>query len=200
MLEYNIGKLCQEASRRFSSGLTKSWSHHRQTLVSPPARAASQARRGSLLGVRHLAYDRAIRFCSRCNQASLRCRRRARWTTGLAMNIYWSLRNVPELAPLSPADRRRVHEACLQRYFWRAPATWRSLIAYLMLILCPAAFLLLTTWLVQKFGGSTPLWLLVLTVTVGAMFGHFVFSRIAVSQLRQFYPDYIQKELRHDVA
>ena|SRR5881394_1711021 len=116
------------------------------------------------------------------------------------MNIYWSLRKVPELAALAPADRKRVHEACLRRYFWGAPATRRSLIAYLMLILCPAASMLLTTWILQAFDGTMRIWPMVVAATGGAMFGHFVFSRIAVAHLRQFYSDYIQKELRHDVA
>ena len=122
-------------------------------------------------------------------------------TTSYVMNIYWSLGNVPELAPLSPADRRRVHEACLRRYLWRAPATRRSLCAYLMLmILCPTAFVVLTVWLVKAFGGTTPNGLVGLTAVAGGMLGHFVFSRIAVAHLRQFYSDYIQKELKHEVV
>jgi hypothetical protein len=112
------------------------------------------------------------------------------------MKIYWSLRNVPELAPLAPADRKRVHEACLRRYFWHAPVTRRSLVAYLMLILCPAALVGLTSWLVQAFGGTTSTWMLVLILIAGGTLGHFVFSRIATAHLRRFYSDYIQNELR----
>jgi hypothetical protein len=112
------------------------------------------------------------------------------------MKIYWSLRNVPELAPLEAADRKRVHEACLRRYFWHAPATRRSLTAYLMLILCPAALVGIISWLVQAFGGSISTWLSVLILVGGGSLGHFVFSRIATAHLRQFYSDYIQNELR----
>jgi hypothetical protein len=112
------------------------------------------------------------------------------------MHIYWSLRQVPELAHLAPADRKRVHQACLRRCFLRAPATRRTLCAYLMLILCPGAFVGLTTWLVQAFGGTTPTWLLILIALAGFELGHFVFSRLAMAYLRQFYSDYIQDEYR----
>ena len=113
------------------------------------------------------------------------------------MKIYWSLRNVPELASLAPADRRSVHDACLRRYFLGAPAMRRSLIAYLMMILCPAALVGLTASVLHAFRVTAPVWLIALIAAAGAMLGHFVFSRIAVAHLRQFYQDYIQKELRN---
>src|ERR1043165_3711512 len=108
--------------------------------------------------------------------------------------IYWSLRNVPELASLAPAVRRRVHEACLRRHFWEAPATRRSLIAYLIMVSCPVPAVALMAWLAEAFCGATPFWLIVVVATVAAMFGNFVFSRIAVTHLRKFYSDYIRKE------
>ena len=116
------------------------------------------------------------------------------------MNIYWSLRNVPELAPLAPAERKRVHEACLRRYFWRAPVTRRSLIAYLVLVFSPVAVVSLTFSVAQAFGFSVPLWLSVAAIAVGGVCGRFVFSRIAVAHLRPFYSDYLQNEMRHEAA
>jgi hypothetical protein len=111
------------------------------------------------------------------------------------MKIYWSLRDVPELAPLSPAERIRIHEACLNRHFFKAQVTRTSLTAFIvMLILCPVALVALMTWMIQIFGGTTPLWLIFLTMVVGATLGRFVFSRIAVAHLRQFYSEYIQKK------
>lgn len=110
------------------------------------------------------------------------------------MTIYWRLRSVPELACLAPGDRKRVHEACLRLYFWRAPITLKSLCAYLMLILCPVTVFLLTTWVVSAIVGSTPFWLSILVLVIGGVFGRFAFSRIAVSHLRQYYPDYIRNQ------
>jgi hypothetical protein len=70
----------------------------------------------------------------------------------------------------------------------------------MLLILCPVAFVGLITWLITAFGGVAPTWLIVLIPTVGAMLGRFVLSRIAVAHLRQFYSDYVQQELRHEVV
>ena len=113
-----------------------------------------------------------------------------------AMNIYWRLRNVPELASLAPADRVRVHEACLRRFFWNTPITKTSLSAYLVLLFCPIVFFLAGTWIVSMFVDAQPFWLCVLILVVGSMLGYFVFSRIAVTHLRQFYPDCIREELK----
>jgi hypothetical protein len=66
------------------------------------------------------------------------------------------------------------------------------------LIFCPVALLMLTVWLARAFDWTTPSWVMGLIMAVGGTFGHFVFSRIAVAHLRQFYPDYVQNELRHE--
>jgi RsiW-degrading membrane proteinase PrsW (M82 family) len=70
--------------------------------------------------------------------------------------------------------------------------------AYLVLLACPVALVVMTVFGVQALGGGTPVWLLVVVTMLGGMLGRFAFSRIAVAHLRRYYPDYIQKELGHD--
>jgi len=110
------------------------------------------------------------------------------------MKIYWSLRDVPELARLPSAERRRVHEACLRRHFWHSPVNRTSLTAYLMLIICPVALVGITSWLVEAFGGTISTWLMIPTIVAGGSLGHFVFSRIATCHLRHFYLNYIEND------
>ncbi len=113
-----------------------------------------------------------------------------------AMNFYWSLRNVPELAPLAKPERERVHDACLRRYVLKAPVTRRSLIAYAVSVCSPVALVAVMLLFENAVGGSAPLWLIVTVMSIGGNFGHFMFSRVAVPHLRQFYPEYIRSELK----
>ena len=111
------------------------------------------------------------------------------------MSIYWSLRDVPELAPLTRKQRRRVHERCLRRYFWGAPITRRSITAYLVLLVFLLGSLLAGVSLSRVFGYPDSVWFIGTSALFGAVFGKYIFSRIAIPVLRPFYRDFIQREL-----
>lgn len=102
------------------------------------------------------------------------------------MKIYWSLRDVPELAPLSWVNRHRVHRACFRTYFWRAPITRKTWPAYVMLFLCPLSLV------VVALGVFPDPAMIMLALTVGAPLGYYVCSRMAVVHLRHYYSVYIQ--------
>ena len=97
------------------------------------------------------------------------------------MKIYWSYKDVPELAGLSPSERRRVRRACN----WRAFRSVRCLTAFLICILCGGiGYALGRSW-----GGG-----------IGVGIGAFIYIQVAIAYVRPFYADYIKTELRRDVA
>jgi hypothetical protein len=107
------------------------------------------------------------------------------------MSIYWSLKNVPELAPLTRKQRRRVHEQCLRLHFWRAPVTRRSIVAYLVLLFTLIGSVLLGISLSSVFGCPNSVWFIGTSAFFGAAIGKHIFSRIAIPVLRPFYHDFI---------
>ena len=108
------------------------------------------------------------------------------------MTIYWSLKSVPELAPLTRKQRRRVHEQCLRRRFWGAPLTRRSITAYLVLLVFLLGSLFTGVYLSGVFGHQDSVWFMLPSAFVGATVGRYIFSRIAIPVLRPFYHDFIQ--------
>ena len=107
------------------------------------------------------------------------------------MSIYWSLKSVPELAPLSRKQRRRVHERCLRRYFLRAPVTRRSVVAYLILLAILMSSGFTGLYIASIFGWSDSLAVGV-SAFFGATVGSYIFSRIAIPVLRPFYQEFIE--------
>lgn len=110
------------------------------------------------------------------------------------MNIYWSLKNVPELAPLARKQRRRVHEQCLQRHFWKAPVTRRSIAAYLILLVTVFSSLFMGITLSHVFGCPDSIWFIGVVIYFGAVTGRYTFSLIAIPVLRPFYHEFIGKD------
>ena len=106
--------------------------------------------------------------------------------------IYWTLKSVPELAPLPRKQRRRVHEQCLRRHFWFARATARSITAYAACILIAAGVVFLGVSIPPLFGVAYSFWFVLLSAWIGFEIGRFVFSRIAIPVLRPFYHEFIQ--------
>jgi len=111
------------------------------------------------------------------------------------MSIYWSLKSVPELAPLPHSQRRQVHEQCLQRHFWEAPATRRSVAAYLIWIVMVATSVSLGAWLPRAVGVPDGYWFILISGLLGATVASYIFSRIAIPALRPFYREYIGRHL-----
>lgn len=113
------------------------------------------------------------------------------------MKIYWSLEDVPELAPLIPAERKRVHAACLKQHFWNAPVTRWRLAAFSALVATPGLAILLMDWAAQGTGVTLSPWAQALGAAVGGLIGHWVFSCFAIGVLREHYPGYLQTEETH---
>ena len=107
------------------------------------------------------------------------------------MSIYWSLKSVPELAPLTRKQRRKVHEKCLQRYFFRAPATSRSVTAYFAAIFIASSFGFLGATIPSWFGILHGFWFILVGAMIGFEIDRFVLSRIAIPALRPFYREFI---------
>jgi hypothetical protein len=124
------------------------------------------------------------------------------WTLGGfdIMSIYLSLKHVPELAPLTRKQRRQVHEQCLQRYFFRARATSRSISAFLAAIFIASIFAFVGTSIPSWFGISHSVWFFPISAVVGVVIGRFVLSRIAIPTLRPFYRKFIERDIREPAA
>jgi hypothetical protein len=103
------------------------------------------------------------------------------------MEIYWTLKDVPELASLPPKERRRVHELCLRQHFLYARPTRRSMLAYAACLTCAILVGVLGGDLLRLLSGKESLWLTVGPTTIGMMLGWGIFSRIAIPSLRPFY-------------
>jgi len=111
------------------------------------------------------------------------------------MSIYWSLKSVPELAPLTRKQRRRVHEQCLRRHFFRARATARSVSAYAAALLIAIIFAIVGASIPAGSGVARSVWFIGLAL-VGFELGRFVLSRIAIPVLRPFYCEFIERDIR----
>ena len=110
------------------------------------------------------------------------------------MSIYWSLKSVPELAPLTRKQRRQVHEQCLQRHFFRAPATARSISAFLAALFTAVIFTFLGAGLSGWFGLPKSFWYIPVSAMIGFGFGRYILSRIAIPALRPFYREFIRTD------
>ena len=110
------------------------------------------------------------------------------------MNIYWTLKDVPELASLPPKARRRVHELCLRQHFLCARPTRRSMLAYAVCMVCALIVGVLGGDLLGLMSGKESLWFSVAAMTIGMMLGWGLFSRIAIPSLRPFYRRFLGEE------
>jgi hypothetical protein len=103
------------------------------------------------------------------------------------MKIYWTLKDVPELASLPPKERRRVHELCLRQHFLYArPSRW-SMLAYAACLICAILVSVLGGDLLELLSDKESLWFTVGAMTIGIMMGWGLFSRMAIPSVRPFY-------------
>ncbi len=109
------------------------------------------------------------------------------------MRIYWSLKSVPELQALPRKERRRVHEECLRKHFFRAPATCRSITAFLARILISAFGMFICISVSGSFGMKPNFWVFLTSAFIVLPIGSFIFSLIAIPVLRPFYLGIIEK-------
>jgi NhaP-type Na+/H+ or K+/H+ antiporter len=109
------------------------------------------------------------------------------------MSIYWSLKSVPELAPLTRKQRRRVHERCLRRHFFAVRATARSISAYVAAIVIASVFIFLGASIPIPSGVARSI-CFIISALVGFELGRFILSRIAIPVLRPFYREFIERD------
>src|SRR5436190_2601564 len=100
------------------------------------------------------------------------------------MQIYWSLKHIPELSGLSSKQRNRVYAAC-RRQYRNARITRRNIILYLSAVFLPSALLILAfpVFQVDKYSdafGSMAF------LMIGAI-SWLAWSRIEINQLRPHY-------------
>jgi len=113
------------------------------------------------------------------------------------MSFYWSLKNVPELADLSPKRRKRAHEACMRKYFLDAPLTRRSAGAFALLLVCSISSFIFGESIPRIFGVHKSLLILYGVTYCGFGVGWFLMTRLAIPAIRPFYHKFINREL-HD--
>src|SRR5438128_1113164 len=100
------------------------------------------------------------------------------------MRFYWSLKQVPELAELSPAERRRVHRACYSRYPFKSP---RCIIALVACGLCGAAGTGAGGLIHFALGIPLSIWQPLVGAGIGGAIGGFIFGQTVTSYLRPYY-------------
>jgi hypothetical protein len=113
------------------------------------------------------------------------------------MKIYWSLKQVPELADLSPKRRRRAHDACMRKYFFEAPLTRWSRFAFVLFLVSIGLPLFIYE---EGFSGRHSLVVLFGVVAGGIQAGWFLMEQLAIPIIRPFYHQFINRELSHQDA
>jgi len=112
------------------------------------------------------------------------------------MKIYWTLKDVPELADLSRSERGRVHRACYGQAFKNR----RCQVALLICGLCAGLGSVVSGSLHWDFGFPPSIWNMAVGGGIGGGIGGFIYGRVVTDYLRPFYADYIRTELRRAVA
>jgi hypothetical protein len=110
------------------------------------------------------------------------------------MNIYWSLKSVPELAALNRKERRRVHTDCLKKHFLWASVTCRSITALLAQIFVSAFGMLICISISEAFGMKPNFWVFLVSSFIVLPIVSFIYFQIAVPVLRPFYCEFIEKK------
>ena len=113
------------------------------------------------------------------------------------MQIYWSLKRVPELSELSPAERKQVHRACYSQAFVGSGRFFAALVAC---GLCAAVGSVVGHSIHSVFGVPFSIWHAAVGAGIGGGVGGWLFSEVSMHCLRPFYADYIKRELRRDVV
>jgi hypothetical protein len=113
------------------------------------------------------------------------------------MQIYWSLKRVPELSGLSRTERSQVHRVCYSQKFVGSISFFVSIVAC---GLCAAGGSILGHYLPSVLGLQYSVWYGAFGAGIGGGIGGFVFSEVSMHYLRPFYADYIKNELQRDVA
>ncbi len=113
------------------------------------------------------------------------------------MPIYWTNKQIPELAELTPSERREVRRVCYVRHGLASRQWSLGIPIYCVCVAVPAAL----WWRFHDlFGFPLSGWPSTVAITLGVCVGTFVRMQMLTSYLRPFYADYVKTELRRDVA
>jgi hypothetical protein len=110
------------------------------------------------------------------------------------LKIFWSFKDVPELADLSRSERRRVDRACHGETF----KSRLCLAALGVCVLCCWLGILLGIGLLWLSGCSPGIYLAVGGVigsAIGGGIGGLIYGQIVTDYLRPFYADHIKTKL-----
>ena len=113
------------------------------------------------------------------------------------MQIYWSLKRVPELSGLSPVERQHVHRACYSQH--AVGQSWWSL-GLLLCGLCTAIGIMGGSLVHSVLGVPFSIWQTGLGGAIGGGIGGGIFGQIVISHLRTFYADYIKNKSGRETA
>ena len=110
------------------------------------------------------------------------------------MQIYWSLKRVPEMAGLSHTERCQVHRACGRAFV----GSVQCYIAVIVCGFCGMAGAVGGHYIHLAFGIPYSIWQVAVGCGIGGGVGGTVYCEFMLHYLRPFYADYIKSELRHD--
>lgn len=105
------------------------------------------------------------------------------------MKLYWTLKSIPELAPLSPPDRDRVWSAC----FLKSLRYWQTWIGMLLIPIWGSgpAWALRTLLVWNGMNASVAYLVTIPIFGVGFLLGIVVARHIIVAQIRPYLRAYL---------
>jgi len=119
-------------------------------------------------------------------------RDRFRYGSLVAMRIYWSLAQVPEMRGLARAERLRVHRAT----YWHSFQSVRCWAALVVCGLCAGGGALLGLRINSLLAVSPSSWYFIASAGVGGGIGGLIYGSVVTDYLRPFYADYIKLKLQ----
>jgi hypothetical protein len=100
---------------------------------------------------------------------------------GFAMKIYWSLRSIPELADLPPAEGRRLWREC----WGKVLRHWQVWLMFLLLWSGILGALVVSAWLALAVGLGWPLAVILVGGVWGGAFG-FLLDQVSIPLARPY--------------
>ena len=97
------------------------------------------------------------------------------------MKMYWSLRSVPELADLPPAERRRLWREC----WGKVLRHWQVWLLFLLFYSGLLGVLVVAAWLALVVGLGWPLALILVSGVWGGAFG-FLLDQVSIPLARPY--------------
>lgn len=106
--------------------------------------------------------------------------------------MFWRLKSVPELAPLTARQRHRVHRRCLNWYLWYGRATPRGVAFYPTLIGGIFAGFWGSGIVLRASGFERGVWVYLAECLIGVLMGMYFSSRVVIPVLRPLYTGFLE--------